>query len=202
MKSRERNRSVFGTLAKVFAIALTMGLGIFAQPQNIFAEDHTCSDPNNCSAFTIEVYRCTTDGGCVVNALDDFAESIAAGTANSYLVGSNDKVAAGDNLVVAVKFVPGTLQDTYPKTIVDTVTYNTDYFETVKKEGGEFYSYIPTTQLPYTIQMVNIPNVGKIPVPTSEYTNTMKNVNAGSVTQQIQPSNQRRRTIAGYLSEK
>lgn len=187
MKTRERNRSVFGTLAKVFAIALAMGLSIFAQPQNIFAEDHTCSDLNNCSAFTIEVYRCTTEGNCTANNLGQFASKIANGTASGFLVGENDKIAAGDNLVIAIKFVPSSYKNTYPKTIIDTVTYSTDYFTTVKKNNA-FYSYTIAKQLPYTTEEQWDDELeDNKTVTITQYNNTLTNVNAGAVVQQIQP---------------
>lgn len=186
MKTQERKKSVFNTLLRVFAIAMAISSCVFLSPSKTYAEDHTCSDPNNCSAFTIEVYRC--EGTCVANNLGQFASKIANGTASSYLVGDSDKIAAGDNLVIAIKFVPAKYQNTYPKTFTDTVTYNTDYFTTVKKANGTFYSYTIAKQLPYTTEEQWDDEAEDYKTVTiAQYTNTLTNVNAGAVVQQVQP---------------
>lgn len=177
MKTRKREKSVFSTLLKVFSIALALSASVFALPQGAYAENHTCSDANNCSAFTIELYRCVSEGSCTSTSIATFAKNIAKGKANSYLIGSDTKVAEGDLIVVAIKFTPATYQGVYPQTVVDTVTYNTDYFETVKKTN-KFYSYTITEQLPYYYDEDEERNV-------ANYDNTLTNQNAGAVVQQI-----------------
>ena len=102
MKTQKREKSVFNTLLKVLAVAIVAGLCAFIKkPTSVFAADynHTCSDPNNCSDFSLQVYRCP-EAGCNEN----FAKSIAAGTANSYLLDSSSRISSGDAFTSSIRF--------------------------------------------------------------------------------------------------
>lgn len=175
MKTQKREKSVFSTLLKTLAVVAIAAFCVFVKSQNIYAEDHTCSNPNNCSDFSLQVYRCPT-AGCD----EDFAISIAAGTANSYLLDSNSRLSSGDALMVAIKFVPKQHDNLWPRTIVDTVTYDTNYFETVKTCGrrkNELCAYTVLSELPSYKGV-------------SDYKTTITNANEGSIVQQIQANDE------------